>query len=416
MKGLRTIRVTAISALVGAVLLAFSANGPVQSAAPAADPDRASVPLTAHEPHDGLRAIFQDMPSYVAADTNALGLPLATIQVTYHGFTPAAQAAFQRAVDLWSTQINSTVPIRVDATSQPLPAGVLGAAGPTLIRRGFAGAPVANTWFPIATADRLAGTDLDPGQPDIEAVFSSTFNFYYGTDGNPGPGQFDFVTVVMHELGHGLGFIGSGEILSSGLGRWGGGSGFPFIFDRYVKLGTGVPFISLPNTSAQLAAALTSGSLFFASPPALTAISAPARLYAPPTYEDGSTFSHLDEATYPAGTANSMMTPQLAQREAIHDPGNITREIFTDIGWGPTSTPSGTPGAPTNVTALVIGPILNVGWTPPSGSPVPTSYRLDFFSGSTLVAQVSVGQQTSVAVGIPPGTVGTFTVRVTAIA
>jgi hypothetical protein len=27
------------------------------------------------------------------------------------------------------------------------------------------------------------------------------------------------------------------------------------------------------------------------------------------------------------------MTPQIASREAIHDPGPITRGIFEDLGW-----------------------------------------------------------------------------------
>jgi len=51
-------------------------------------------------------------------------------------------------------------------------------------------------------------------------------------------------------------------------------------------------------------------------------------------------------ARYPAGNPNSLMTPQIGAREAIHDPGPITRGIFEDIGWsvGPT-----TPTAPANL-------------------------------------------------------------------
>ena len=45
----------------------------------------------------------------------------------------------------------------------------------------------------------------------------------------------------------------------------------------------------------------------------------------------------------------------------------------------------------------------------------PTGHRLDFFSGAALVASVTVGPATSVGIPIPPGTTGSFSVRVTAL-
>src|SRR5262245_33032302 len=56
----------------------------------------------------------------------------ATITVQYTGFTPQAQAAFQAAVDLWQTQVTSSVPILVTAEFKNLGSGsLLGQAGPT---------------------------------------------------------------------------------------------------------------------------------------------------------------------------------------------------------------------------------------------------------------------------------------------
>ena len=54
-------------------------------------------------------------------------------------------------------------------------------------------------------ANKLSGIDLAPNDDDIVANFNSSFNWYLGTDGNAGM-QFDLMTVVLHELGHGLGF------------------------------------------------------------------------------------------------------------------------------------------------------------------------------------------------------------------
>ncbi|HNP71556.1 MAG TPA: hypothetical protein PLO33_04440 [Kouleothrix sp.] len=266
----------------------------------------------------------------------------ATINVTYTGFSPAAQAAFQYAVDIWSGRISSSVPIEVRAVWKPLDTGVLGSAGPATFFSGFPNAPAANTWYPVALANKLAGEDLAPGKEDIDANFSSVFpNWYFGTDGNTPAGEYDFVTVVLHELGHGLGFTGSMTVDSQGIGSWGDfGQGVPvrpLAYDRFGINGNSELLIDtnlFANPSAGLAAQLTSQNLFFNGANAIAANNnEPPQLYAPASWEQGSSFSHLDEATYPAGDPNSLMTPQFDMGESNHDPGPITLGIFTDIGW-----------------------------------------------------------------------------------
>ena len=152
-----------------------------------------------------------------AASLQVAGADL-SVGVSYTGFTPQAQAAFQYAVDLWRAELASPVPVIINASFEPLGTGVLGSAGAGGIISDFPGAPVAGTWYPIALANQLAGVDLDPSGPDINARFGSTFNWYFGTDGAAPTGTFDFVTVVMHELGHGLGLLGSGNVSAAGEG------------------------------------------------------------------------------------------------------------------------------------------------------------------------------------------------------
>ena len=89
-----------------------------------------------------------------AAATEVPPTKTAEFIVNYNGFTPEAEAAFQYAVDIWSTIVVSDVPIRVDATFQPLPPGVLGSAGPTLVFLNL------NQWYPSALADAITGRDL----------------------------------------------------------------------------------------------------------------------------------------------------------------------------------------------------------------------------------------------------------------
>ncbi|NND34875.1 MAG: hypothetical protein HKN76_19975 [Saprospiraceae bacterium] len=52
----------------------------------------------------------------------------ADIRVTYTGFTPQAQAAFQYAVDIWKRCIVATIPIRIDVAFNSLGPSTLGQA------------------------------------------------------------------------------------------------------------------------------------------------------------------------------------------------------------------------------------------------------------------------------------------------
>ncbi|MCB0761427.1 MAG: zinc-dependent metalloprotease [Flavobacteriales bacterium] len=256
------------------------------------------------------------------------------ISVTYNGFTTQAQTAFQYAVDIWASLLTSNVPIIIDATWSDLPGNTLGSAGANAFWTNFSGAPQSNTYYPSPLADKLAGFDLDPGEADIVADFDSGTNWYFGTDGNPGAGQFDFVSVVLHELGHGLGVQGSADY-SGGTGYLGlGGNNYPIIYDDFVENGSNQSILSFSNPSTALGNQLTGNSLYWNGTNAVTNNGGTdPRLYAPSSWEPGSSYSHLNESTYNAGNANSLMTPQIGFAEAIHDPGPIILGLMADIGW-----------------------------------------------------------------------------------
>ena len=329
--------------LIASLLLLLALPGPVAGSVELGSGSRVE-----------LRASGLSRPSLVPAAAGATrGARAATFIVTYDsGFqaNPAARAAFQRAVDIWSTRVTTAVPIIVDARWEPLSAGVLGAAGAAYTARNFPGAPRSDTWYPAALANKLAGVDLVTSDPDIVAAFNSSASWYYGTDGAAPGGTSDLVSVVLHELGHGLGFSGSAEV-RGGRGYVGGGPpSAPEVYDRYVVQGGGLALTSLASGSVTLAQALTSADLYFDGTAARAANGgARPRLFAPLVWEQGSSYSHLDEATYPAGTANSLMTPLLNGGEAIHDPGPIALGVFADLGWAaavtvpPTATPTATP-------------------------------------------------------------------------
>jgi hypothetical protein len=305
-----------------------------------------------------------------------------TFVVQYSGFTAEARDAFQRAVDIWADHLESEVPIRVQATFGPLGERVLGSAGPFLVAN-FPSAALVQTWYPFALADAISGRDLFPVEddpdtpedesqddpntpvdesfgPDIIATFSSTNeSFYFGLDGEAPSDEFDFVTIVLHELGHGLGFVGSGTFDDGvedpdatppnfeectgeeGVGcygaRTGSGTLFPYIFDRFVEDGEGTSLLNqtaYPLNSVALGDLLQSEDLFVDAPTVLS-VNRGERppIWAPSPFELGSSFSHWDEVLFSRGTPSSLMTPRLARGEAIQDPGSLTCAFFLDMGW-----------------------------------------------------------------------------------
>ncbi|HEY7113467.1 MAG TPA: PA domain-containing protein, partial [Thermoanaerobaculia bacterium] len=141
------------------------------------------------------------------------------------GTTLGAQRliAFQYAADLWGALLVSDVEIRIQASFVALDctedSATLGSTASIQLAQDFPGARFPSTWYPTALANRLAGHDLFPGNPntngdDIRSRFNSSLgmtnclsgtDWYYGLDNNH-LNKIDLVTVVLHELAHGLGF------------------------------------------------------------------------------------------------------------------------------------------------------------------------------------------------------------------
>jgi hypothetical protein len=159
------------------------------------------------------------------------------------GVTLGAQRLyiFQYAADIWSRVLPSsvTIVVRAQFAAQTCTAtsAILGSAGSSTIHANFAGAPFANTWYNQALANKLFGADLS-ANPDINATFNLNIDsgcfgpgqvWYYGVDGLEGP-NIELLPVVLHEIGHGLGFQ---TFTSGSTGAYNGGA-FPSIADRFL--------------------------------------------------------------------------------------------------------------------------------------------------------------------------------------
>jgi cysteine-rich repeat protein len=260
------------------------------------------------------------------------------------GTTLGAQRliAFEYATDLWAAVLTSDVEIRVAAEFNPLPCNaqevVLGQAGSESVLADFDGAPEAATWYPDALADKLAGLDLSPLGADIGAEFNSTFGttcafpdgWYYGLDASPPGFDVDFVTTVLHELAHGLGFF---TLVTSSGGRFlGDNDVFMLSLEDHSE---GLLWPEMTNGERRDSSRDT-GDLHWVGPEVVAASgfltsgvdpgTGHVEMYAPSSYEYGSSVSHFSDALFP----NDLMEP--FDTGATHDVG-LTLELLSDLGW-----------------------------------------------------------------------------------
>ncbi len=258
-----------------------------------------------------------------------------TFEATYTDFPEEAKTAFEAALDLWENLIISRVPIRIKATWTSLSSTTLASSGATRVFKNFNGAVYKEVWYPVALAEAMTGAELNNKDFDINITLNQNIPWSYNTSGTRVAGRYDLVSIVLHEIAHGLGFTSSFKVTESGLqGQW-GQSGTPYIFDMFVQQSDGVKLVNTGvygNPSTSLKSAITGNNLFFELTQKKYIGNLP-RLYSPATYREGGSVSHLDENAYPAGSPHSLMSPNIAAGEIIHDPGNFTLAMLNLMGW-----------------------------------------------------------------------------------
>lgn len=260
----------------------------------------------------------------------------ATFEVNYlDGFPESAKKAFQRAMDIWAALLTSNVTIKINAEWKAMGDGVLATCGPGTYHKNFPGAQREEVYYPSALANKIANTDLNESGADMSISINSGTSWHYDPDATHWLiSRTDLTTVVLHEIGHGLGVIsvyhvtnGNGEI----HGMFGGKPG---AYDLFLESGNGTSLLSYTPPSRDIANVLTSTSLYFRSPIVTKDYNGRGKVYAPAEYNGGSSLSHNDEYEYPSGNANSLMTPFSGLLERILDPGPITMGELIDMGWG----------------------------------------------------------------------------------
>lgn len=323
-----------------------------------------------------------------------------SITVYYSGFTNAAKTAVEYAKSILETLLPAGTKITMIASWERITTpGVL---GNTVITGYAAGAWIdalnPRAYYPVSLAEKIAGVSLNSdAEGDLVLRLNSSIDWYLGTDGKipRDSKKFDLVTVALHEICHGLGFFDSmnGE---GTVGYYGSGS-IPMIYDTFLEDAAGKKLtdtLQYPNYSSQLKVQITGGKVWF-NGPVLNKYTSGSRalIYAPPTWDNGSSISHLDE--YSTLDINALMTPFINMEEVIHNPGRLTTSILGDLGWINTRIihdPSG--DTESNLSEIVLSAVIKSD-TSYNRSNVGVVYSFDKFSTSDTIYLTSPGDNDS---------------------
>lgn len=242
------------------------------------------------------------------------------------------QAAFGFALQVWARYLDLNVDVTIEARFISMGGNALSAplatAGPNTVERNFVGAPRSDTWYTIAQANQIAGSDGNPHHADINAFFNADLDgpivlgdtgWYYGTDGQPGD-DVDFVGVALHELCHGLGFVA----MVRSNGSWYLGYQDIFSVQLCDRGAIGLDFTEM--TPEQRAAAQVSGAVYWKGRAVVAANEGLARMYAPDPFVFGSSVSHWDTSHFP----NLLLEPFYNEPFLAL---TLEWEALADLGW-----------------------------------------------------------------------------------
>jgi len=144
-----------------------------------------------------------------------------------------------------------------------------------------------NAYYVPTLANHLAGQTVVSGAT-VTITFSSNTTWDYSTTSVDSDKE-SFYTTAVHELAHGLGFI------SNDVSTGGWTDNQPGIFDYNLGLGATDPQALFDMTTEQLASAFVSDNVYWTGSSGNEGNGGNAvKIFAPTTYSDGSSMSHID--------------------------------------------------------------------------------------------------------------------------
>ncbi|MEZ4662122.1 MAG: GEVED domain-containing protein [Caldilineaceae bacterium] len=257
----------------------------------------------------------------------------------FQPWSAEAQAAMNHVVDILDDLLNSAVPIVVDACFQSLApgSGTLAFAGENgnLTQADVVALPVANRTYSMALANAITGVDQNGAAVEVVATANSAVTWDFCTVGcTVTANRTDFVSTMVHEVLHGLGFSMSFDQSQDdpSVGIYGDP---PAVIDDYViQVAGGTKLLDLPNNSAALLNAMQqgSGAIGYNGPNTLAINSgATPFIFAPNPFQQGSSMSHWDDDS--PTNLGRMMNSATDTGPSSRVVDAITLMVLKDIGW-----------------------------------------------------------------------------------
>lgn len=316
--------------------------------------------------------------------------------------TNQVHKAILRACEIWSSAVQGSCPVEMriafSNSKEDFPSdGILAfsASPPDVFDNGI--------YYPSTLYNQTLGEDAFPDNYDVTLTFNANFTdadwckktwgvdatYYFGLDGKPGPYQQDFITVILHEVCHGMGFADNIFYTQNpyyagfngcfyGLDYVGSSYDYPNVYSRYLSYkGKRLPEL----TWAERTKAILSEALYWDGPNVKKVNNGnPVRMFAPASYQGGSSVSHWDDEVMDSHKV--FMTWQ--HHYPLHEIAPLEAAMMKDLGWRLNSDKPVLPAAPTGVTATKgtkVGQI-DVGWNSSEGATSYTVYKSSSASGT----------------------------------
>ena len=183
-------------------------------------------------------------------------------------------------------------------------------------------------FFPTVVQHKLlTGVDANGSAADGEINWNFAYPWAFGDFVSSQ--DYDFTMVAMHEFLHSLGFMSYVQQSTTATQRtW-------TLYDSFLRTSSGASLIGGDyRFDPALTANLTGGAggVYFGGAAAVDSFGALVPLYAPGSWTQGSSISHLDSATF-TGSNRKLMNPQVPKGTGVRMLSDVERAIMQDLGY-----------------------------------------------------------------------------------
>ena len=239
-------------------------------------------------------------------------------------WSDAARDALESAATTVASYIDVASPVTLTYSVRGTNNGfssVLGSAS-----SGLAG--FGSGFHPTVVQEKIL-TGVDPNGSSADAQISFNFGQSWSYDDSVGFREFDFHSVVMHELMHTFGFLSLVGRSGTNSGRtWSAMDEFIVTSDNVSAIGSDLRWNNAFNQN------LTgrNGGLYFGGASAVDAYGGLVPLYTPNPWQSGSSVSHLDGSTF-TGANRQLMNPSTRSGLGVRTLSPIELGMLEDMGY-----------------------------------------------------------------------------------